>query len=671
MFCNDECVGNPTFALDGVCDDGGDNAVYDNCQLGTDCTDCGRRFQFPPSPPPMPPIAPPPPPPTPPPPLQLFGDKADSGEPSGDGGDSGGDDGGNIDEEFQMVEAGAELKSHVPTDQLSASGQVFAAAVDVLMPTASEPTRLLDWELVPVSFLNVNCRFGRKLHDGSACLPLSPSVGDAWQIDVKAQSPRQIDPQTFSGVSYASDYLVHRTAETTNLPWYGYPLSSGQYGVWARSPSRLISHAGYLLSFHGGHATTASDFGSCPLHFTYLRPGGQLWRTAPPPFAECCQGQRLIFGCLPLWLQLALGNATVLHAPGVLHDPNGAIPDRTGNRTMHFAIYYSTQPSGYSAGGLACIGRASGRWLKADSSCMPTIYWEDDEKPVLCSNSAATILVGSEMITDVSAGPQFNSSEAWKLGSNGEALAYGAEPYYGFDGSVYIAYGARDPGNIRIVQLNESSGRLPRVAQPGSANFSASVYYFAASGPNFELGADIRAPATTRPAYLTGKVKPVTDSASLVQNAFVWPRLTNVTKEYYLFVEWFGDDTTEAVENKTALSRIYLGRSIGSPTGPFYDRIGNNMKSRYEVVLGDARTISIVSAVWGGNCDGVGYDVSPVAKLKCEGKTTCDWLLKYEVRFSPNGSVPLGLKYLPLSDFHFCLVMAGSRLDRPTVVLPL
>ena len=646
MFCNDERIGNPTFALDGVCDDGGDNAVYDNCQLGTDCTDCGRRFQFPPSPPPVPPIAPPPPPPTPPPPLQLFGDDADSAGSSGDGsggGSAGGVDGdGNTDEEFQMVEVGTELKAYETTDQSSASeivkasGQVFAAAVDGLMPTSSEPTRLLDWELVPVSFLNVHCRFGRKLDDGSACLPLSPSAGDSWQIDVKASIPRQMDPPTYSGVSYASDYMVHKVAETPNLPWYGYPLGSGQYGIWARSPSRLISHAGYLLSFHGGYPTAASEeFGSCPLQLTYLRPGGQLWRAAPPPFAECCQGQPLIVGCLPSWLQLAIGNATVLHAPGVLYDPDGAIPDRDGNRTMHFALYYSTQPSSNSAGGLACIGRASGRWLQADDSCMPTIYWEDDEKPVLCSNSAANIQVGAEMIADVSAGPLFNSTEAWRLGSNGEALAYGAEPYYGFDGSVYLAYGARDPGNIKIVQLNESSGRLPKVAQPGSANFSANAYYFAASGPNFELGADTPAPVTTRPAYLTGKIKPVTDSASLVQNAFVWPRLKNATKEYYLFVEWFGDDTTEAAENETMLSRIYVGRSIGSPMGPFFDRIGNNLKSRYEVVLGDARTISIVSAVWGANCDGVGHDISPVAKLKCEGKTTCDWLLKYEVCFSP------------------------------------
>ena len=36
--CLDTCVGKVN---DGVCDDGGDNAQYTSCPLGTDCTDCG------------------------------------------------------------------------------------------------------------------------------------------------------------------------------------------------------------------------------------------------------------------------------------------------------------------------------------------------------------------------------------------------------------------------------------------------------------------------------------------------------------------------------------------------------------------------------------------------------------------------------------------------------
>ena len=480
-----------------------------------------------------------------------------------------------------------------------ASGETFAGAVEGLLPTDSRTIPKLDWELAPVNFLSST---------------------------IEEIGPRVLDPPTFAPVSYASDYMVRKGAETPNLPWYGYQAPDGKYGVWAKSPSRLTSHAGYILSFHEGQ-TAVSDYSSCPLQFTYLRPGASLWRTAPPPYADCCRGRNLNTSCLPGWLQTALGNSTVLRSPGILHDPNGALPDASGNRTMHFAVYYSTQLSTKSSDGLACIGRVSGRWLGHDPTCTPRIYWEDDGKPILCSNVAANVETDSEVIPDVSSGSKYDSEERWLANSDGEALAYGANPYYGFDGSVYLAYGAREPGNVKIVQLNESSGRLPKVAQPGSVSFTSDVYHTAATGPDFELGADTRAPPTGRPAYLTGKIKPLNSSISLVQNAFIWPRRYNGTSEYYLFVDWFGHEEKDV---NSSLSRIYVGRSVDSPTGPFLDRLGNDMSTRSHIVPGDTRTISIVSALWGANCDRVGYDVKAVAKLKCEGETTCNWQLNYE-----------------------------------------
>lgn len=39
-ICDNSCP----FADDGVCDDGGDGAVYDVCQYGSDCNDCGERM---------------------------------------------------------------------------------------------------------------------------------------------------------------------------------------------------------------------------------------------------------------------------------------------------------------------------------------------------------------------------------------------------------------------------------------------------------------------------------------------------------------------------------------------------------------------------------------------------------------------------------------------------
>ena len=41
-LCDDSCI----YANDGACDDGGLNSEYSLCDLGTDCTDCGSRFDI-------------------------------------------------------------------------------------------------------------------------------------------------------------------------------------------------------------------------------------------------------------------------------------------------------------------------------------------------------------------------------------------------------------------------------------------------------------------------------------------------------------------------------------------------------------------------------------------------------------------------------------------------
>jgi hypothetical protein len=57
-LCNDLCVGFPTYASDGFCDDGGPGAEFPDCQYGTDCTDCGPRVPLAPPPSVAPPSTP-------------------------------------------------------------------------------------------------------------------------------------------------------------------------------------------------------------------------------------------------------------------------------------------------------------------------------------------------------------------------------------------------------------------------------------------------------------------------------------------------------------------------------------------------------------------------------------------------------------------------------------
>jgi len=65
------CTNTCAYPSDSLCDDGGEGSDYSICELSTDCADCGGRV-LPPHPPPLPP-APPPPPSSPPPPPALPG----------------------------------------------------------------------------------------------------------------------------------------------------------------------------------------------------------------------------------------------------------------------------------------------------------------------------------------------------------------------------------------------------------------------------------------------------------------------------------------------------------------------------------------------------------------------------------------------------------------------
>ena len=45
-LCSNTCSKAPKFASDSFCDDGGTDASFDNCDLGTDCSDCGPRVRI-------------------------------------------------------------------------------------------------------------------------------------------------------------------------------------------------------------------------------------------------------------------------------------------------------------------------------------------------------------------------------------------------------------------------------------------------------------------------------------------------------------------------------------------------------------------------------------------------------------------------------------------------
>ena len=177
-------------------------------------------------------------------------------------------------------------------------------------------------------------------------------------------------------------------------------------------------------------------------------------------------------------------------------------------------------------------------------------------------------------------------------GSDDEAMAYGSEPFYGFDGSLYMVYGAREPGDVRVVQLNESNGRL-QIAQPGESNVSLSPYHTVARGPSFELTSDSH--STTNFVQHTSVAKFVPCRTLSRWRATHSSSPLNVTERSSTFCLWSGLGTEIAGDSNESLSRIYVGRSEESPLGPFKDRIGNRLDIRSRPSL--AMSVPLVSSL--------------------------------------------------------------------------
>lgn len=177
-----------------------------------------------------------------------------------------------------------------------------------------------------------------------------------------------------------------------------------------------------------------------------------------------------------------------------------------------------------------------------------------------------------------------------------------------------------------------------------------SSFFTVARGPSFILGADQLSTLDNARAYIGGSIQVVPQSTSLVSSAFVLPIQRNGTAEYFLFVQWFShcDSCETGSGDKRTLSRIYVGRSVGSPVGPFYDRIGQPMNERTAEIISGSRTVHILTAVWGSNCGGRGYDVLRAVQMRCEGEITCKWNVSAseldDIASSSYASPPNGLE---------------------------
>lgn len=315
-------------------------------------------------------------------------------------------------------------------------------------------------------------------------------------------------------------------------------------------PTHIVSWGQSLMVWGSGQASVGA--GQCPVvGYTYKNSWERNDNIFVRTDARCLDGG----DDWPQWLVDETDGGGDFDAPGVFFDSSGGIPNANGEAKQHLALYYSRYFNGTDTSGQACIGRVSAHL--PDGGVLPNdLIWEDDQHPVLCSNTRSRYEENGQSIADPSAGTAYNTEAEWSAETN-EALGLDAEIFKGAGTDIYMIYGSHAPGMIKIVQLDEATGRLKTEAQPGwTAEHDATLYPTVATGPMYEINND--------------GVREDLDEA-LIEAAFVYPH----DGKYYLFVNWFRccnkDDSTY---------QIVVGRS-DQPMGPYVDKNGQSMAEYY------------------------------------------------------------------------------------------
>ena len=141
-------------------------------------------------------------------------------------------------------------------------GQTFAGAVEALLPSAYDPLAYSIGNSSHQLFqrrLSLRPKAWRWL--GMYTSVTGAGICMACFGACNCSAARR--GTTLSRVSYSSDYMARKPADTPSLPWYGFSdgMSNERYGVWSRGTSKLMSHEGHLLTFQGQGA--CSECSTC------------------------------------------------------------------------------------------------------------------------------------------------------------------------------------------------------------------------------------------------------------------------------------------------------------------------------------------------------------------------------------------------------------------------
>ena len=317
----------------------------------------------------------------------------------------------------------------------------------------------------------------------------------------------------------------------------------------SHDPTKLVAFDGHLMTWD-----SALGQGRCPLGFLMLKPDSQ-WAEANPMLDGFWKDCSPASPSWPRWLTDEAEGGPDFDAPGVLFSAAEDIPDGDGNKTQLVALYYSRYFDGTDESGQACIGRMTAR--RGGEGVFPrNLIWQDDDRPVLCSNTEAFEEDGGERFANPGEGTKYSSEGDWAENTT-EALGLDAELFTTPDGKLFMFYGSHGPGFIKVVELDPNTGRLPAAAQPGWTEATdETLYPTVAMAPPYVVSLD-------------GEIEQQDEFKG--EAAYVHYH----GGFYYLFLNWGA-----CCNGKESTYEIVVGRSA-SPSGPYVDKNGQSMAKLY------------------------------------------------------------------------------------------
>ena len=341
------------------------------------------------------------------------------------------------------------------------------------------------------------------------------------------------------------------TPEYTNNPLVDEGTWSGDVSI--HDPSGLVyTDNGYLVVFGSGQGFC----GQLGVSYKYIRPGTTTWVPGPQVFGGCGPDAQ------PVWIPGETDTLQDFLSPSVLYSPTPTFPtpdyeisqspDDLRQWVMYYSVYILTDDFAETVleeQVQACIGRATA------TGPPDNLVWVDDGKPVYCSN----VIYDERGFPDKK---RYNSANEYLVFVQGEK--YAVDPSVTWDTDASLYYLTWGKGFVNYARLNPLTGHL------------------VASAESTECGGPCQdsrffPPPNSRNAYslLSVGVLGLNEAPYILEST-----VPDGSTYHFLFVNWY-----DCCSGVCSTYELRMGRSDSGPNGPYLDREGRRMASRFQQTI--------------------------------------------------------------------------------------